>query len=268
MTTVTERVPERHTDLRTASRLLAIVVLPVGPAAVAVLRFILPYTTAHSSTDAVRMVAAHQTAQSAVVWLGFLAGLTLVPGVMFAGRIVGRTAPRLAAAATILLVVGYLSLAWLTVGDAYILFGVRHHLPQDVLTGMYDGVHPAAGVAAGLFVLGHVLGTILLGIGMLRGRAVPAWAAVATIIAQPVHFVAAVVVPNHALDLVGWGLNTIGFAALSLAVLRTSDDEWSPPPRIKATGEVVTVDVHPREVGPTQTKAQPEGPLAREREQR
>jgi hypothetical protein len=231
MTAVAERTSGTRADLRTRSRLLAAVLLPIGPAAVAVLRFILPYTTADSSAAAVRLVAAHQSAQSAVVWLGFLAVLALVPGVIYAGRIVAREAPRLAAAATILLVTGYLSLAWLTVGDAYLLYGVRHHLSQDVLTGMYDGVHPAASVATALFVLGHVLGTILLGVGMLRGRVVPTWAAVATIIAQPVHFVAAVIVGSHALDLVGWGLNAVGFAALSVAVLRLSNDEWSPAPR-------------------------------------
>lgn len=231
MTAVVHHASDEQVDLRARSRVLAAVLLPIGPAAVAVLRFVLPYTTASSSTDAVRKVAAHQTAQSAVVWLGFLACLTLLPAVIFAGRVVGRKSPVLAATATILLVTGYISLAWLTVGDAYLLYGVQHHLPNAVLVSMYDGVvHPAAGVAAGLFVLGHVLGTILLGVGMLRGRVVPAWAAIATIIAQPVHFVAAVIVGSPSLDLVGWGLNAVGFAALSVAVLRLPDDEWAPRP--------------------------------------
>lgn len=228
MTATIGRVSSARTDLRSKSRLLAAVLLPIGPAAVAVLRFILPYTTADSSDVAVRMVALHQGAQSVVVWLGLLACLTLVPGVIFAGRVVGRAAPRLAAAATILLVLGYISLAWLTVGDAYLLYGVRHHLPQQVLVGMYDGVHPAATLAEVLFVIGHVGGTVLLGIGMLRGRVAPLWAAVATIAAQPIHFLAAVIIGSHALDLVGWGLNTAGFAALSLAILTLTDDEWSP----------------------------------------
>ena len=231
MTITTERSTTLSPDLRHSSRVLSALVLPIGPAAVAVLRFILPYTTADTPRDAVREVAAHQTAQSVVVWLGFVACLALVPGVIFAGRVVGRRSPRLAAAATVLLVVGYISLAWLTVGDAFLLLGTKRHLPTSVLVSMYDGsVHPAAGVAAVLFVLGHVLGTILLGVGMLRGRVVPTWAAVATIIAQPVHFVAAVILGNHPLDMVGWGLNAIGFAALSVAVLRLPDDEWAPAP--------------------------------------
>ncbi len=217
-------------DLRRASRILGAVLLPIGPLAVAILRFVLPYTTNQSPSAAVREVAAHQGVQNAVVWLGLLAGLTLVPGVIYAGRVVGRTSPRLAAVATVLLVLGYISLSWLTVGDAYLLFGVRHHLPAATLVAMYNGVHPAASVAAGLFVAGHVLGTVLLGIAMLRGRVVPTWAAIATLVAQPIHFVAAVVVGSHALDLVGWGLNAVGFAALSLALLRLTDDQWAPAP--------------------------------------
>ncbi len=231
MSATVERATARQVDLRRASRVLAAIVLPIGPAAVAVLRYLLPYTTAENPSDAVRLVTAHQTAQSAVVWLGFVACLTLVPGVIYAGRVVGRTAPRLAAVATLLLVVGYISLGWLASADAFLLFGIRHHLPADVLGAMYDGVHPAASVAAGLFVLGHVLGTILLGAGMLRGRTVPRWAAIATIIAQPIHVTAAVIVPSHPLDLLGWGLNALGFAALSVAVLRLPDEEWAPAPR-------------------------------------
>jgi hypothetical protein len=217
-------------DLRRASRIFGAVVLPIGPLAVAILRFVLPYTTNQPASVVVREVAAHQGTQNVVVWLGFLASLTLVPGVIYAGRVVGRTSPRLAAVATVLLVLGYLSIAWLTVGDAYLLFGVRHHLPTSTLVAMYNGVHPAASVAEGLFVAGHVLGTVLLGVAMLRGRVVPAWAAIATIVAQPIHFVAAVIVGSHPLDLLGWGLNAVGFAALSVALLRLPDDQWAPAP--------------------------------------
>jgi hypothetical protein len=223
--------PRTRTDLRRASRVLAAVVLPVGPAAVAVLRYILPYTMSDTPAAAVREVAAHQSRQSVVVWLGFLACLTLVPGVIYAGRVVGRTAPRLAAVGTILLVLGYVSLAWINVGDAYLLFGVRHHLSNSVLEAMYSGVvHPAAGLATGLFVAGHVGGTILLGLGMLRGRVVAPWAGWATLLAQPIHFLAAVVLGSHLLDLIGWGLNTAGFAALAIVVLRLPDDAWAPAP--------------------------------------
>lgn len=38
-------------------------------------------------------------------------------------------------------------MAWLTVGDAYLLYGDTFHWSQRVLTGMYDGVHRAAEIA-------------------------------------------------------------------------------------------------------------------------
>jgi hypothetical protein len=218
-------------DLRPASRRLAALLVPVGPAAVAALRFVLPYDTTDDGPRMVHQVAEHQTAENAVVWLGLVAMLTLVPSVLWVGRLVGRGAPRLTAAALLLLVPGYSVLGLLVAGDAAVLFGVRHGIPADTLGDLYESVHPSAAVGAGIFVVGHVLGTVLLGIAMLRGRTVPTWAGVATVVAQPLHFVAAVVVSSHTLDLAAWGLNAVGFAAVSLAILRLGDDEWAPRPR-------------------------------------
>lgn len=86
-------------DLRTWTCRLAAVVIPVGPAAVALLRFVLPYETNQSSSAAVDGIRAHPGTQSAVVWLGLLAVLTLVPGVLWVGRLARRRAPRLTDAA-------------------------------------------------------------------------------------------------------------------------------------------------------------------------
>jgi hypothetical protein len=69
---------------------------------------------------------------------------------------------------------------------------------------------------------------------MIRGGVIPLWAGIATLVAQPLHFIAAVVVGNHALDLAGWGLNAIGFAAVSAVILATADDDWAPAPARRA----------------------------------
>jgi hypothetical protein len=215
------------TDLRRASRILAAIILPVGPAAVALLRFVLPYKTTDSSTEIVHRIAAHQGRGSLVVWLGLVATLTLVPAVIWVGRVTARNAPRLTAAAMLLLVPAYLVLPLLISSDAGALFGVKHELPTPVVADMYTSTHPIMMVAGVVFVLGHVVGTILLGVAMLRSGLVPTWAAWVTIIAQPLHFIAAVIVGSHPLDLVAWGLNALGFAMVSVAVLRMSDENWS-----------------------------------------
>jgi hypothetical protein len=218
-------------DVRHATRVLAALVLPVGPAAVAVLRYVLPYSTTDDDRAIVRAVIAHQGTESAVVWLGFLAVLTLVPAVMWAGRLTRPAAPRLTAVAMLLLIPAYTSLGLLVCSDAAVLFAVRHHLDPATAGDAYAALHPAVVTAGVVFVLGHVLGTILLGIAFWRTGVVPRWAALATIAAQPLHFLAAVILANHTLDLVGWGLNALGFAAASLAILRLRDERWDVAPQ-------------------------------------
>ena len=47
----------------------------------------------------------------------------------------------------------------------------------------------------------------------------PRWAAIAVVVSQPLHFVAAVVLSSHVLDAVAWGLTALGFAVV-VAVAR------------------------------------------------
>ena len=218
-------------DLRRVSRVFAALILPIGPALIAALRYVMPYSTTDDEKVIVRNVAAHQGTQSAIVWLGFAGVLLLVPAVLWVARLCRPRAPRLTAAALLLLVPGYTALAFLVASDAAVLFAVRHHLPTATAADMYTGLHPIVSAAGGVFVLGHVVGTVLLGVALLRTRVVPRWAAAATIAAQPLHFVAAIIVSSHALDLVGWGLNAVGFAVVSVAILRLRDEEWDLAPR-------------------------------------
>lgn len=98
------------------------------------------------------------------------------------------------------------------------------------LAELYGVMHPTSAIAAGIFVIGHVIGTILLGIALWCSRTVPRAVAAATAVSQPLHFMAAVILGLPWLDLAAWGLNAIGFAAVSLAVLRVADDMWDVPP--------------------------------------
>jgi len=230
MSTTQQTGAAPRSDLRSSSRLLAAVILPVGPACVALLRYLLPYGTTDDGPAAIAAIAAHPDRQSACVWLGLVAMLTLVPAVLWVGRLTRRHAPRLTAAALLLLVPGYLSMALLVSTDAMAWYGVHEGVDSRVLADLFTHGHPATYVAAGVFVIGHVLGTVLLGLAMWRSEAVPRWVAVATVIAQPLHFVAAVVVGSPTLDLMAWGLNAVAFAACSVAVLRLRDDEWDLAP--------------------------------------
>ncbi len=224
-TTVHDRT-STPADLRRATRIFAVLIVPLGPVLVAALRYVLPYQTSDDASTAVRAVAADPDRQSLVVWLGFVAMLTLLPGVLFVAKVARRNAPRLTAAAILLLVPGYTAFGLLVAGDATTWYGVTHDLPESAVVDLYSGGHPAILASTGVFVVGHVVGTVLLGTALLRGHVIPAAAAWLVIIAQPLHFVAAVILGSHELDLVAWGANAVGFAAVSLAILRMSNDEW------------------------------------------
>ncbi len=205
---------------RRANRWLAALLLPIGPAAIAVLRFVMPYDTVDDPDTIAAKVVAHPGAQSLVVWLGLVGTLTLVPAVLWIAGSTRRRAPGLTVAAVLLLVPAYLVLAWISASDLLLWAGARNGLDPTTLAALYEHAHPAAAIADVIFVVGHVVGTVVLGLAMWRTRIVPRWAAVATIIAQPLHFVAAVIVASHPLDLVAWGLNAVGFAAAGLAIAR------------------------------------------------
>jgi hypothetical protein len=218
------------TDLRHASRLLAALILPIGPLAVAGLRYLLPYFSASNPRETAADVLASEGQQSAVLWLGLVATFTLLPGVLAVGRLTRLGAPRLTAAAMLLVVPGYLALTYMIGSDLVLWTGARAGLDASRLAELAGTVHPTSDIAVGVFVLGHVIGTVLLGLALLRSRTVPTWAAIVTIVAQPLHFVALVIVGSQTLDLVAWAANGLAFAMVGVAIVRTPDDEWDLPP--------------------------------------
>ncbi|MGH3359234.1 MAG: DUF4386 family protein [Nocardioidaceae bacterium] len=211
--------------ISTGTRIALAVLAPVGPLAVALLRYVLPYDTVDDTGAIVQKTYADPGAMSLVLWLTLVATLAIVPGAIAVGRLVRPRAPRLTAVALTLTVPAYLMLPWLATTDQLVWVGAETGTSQASTVALLDSAHPSTAVATGIFVVGHVVGTILLGLAMLRSRRVPAWAAVATMVSQPLHFLTAVIVPNHTIDALAWGLNAVGFAAAGLAILRGSDGE-------------------------------------------
>jgi hypothetical protein len=82
--------------------------------------------------------------------------------------------------------------------------------------------HPSVDVALGVFVVGHVVGTVLLGLALWRSRGVPAWAAWAVAVSQPLHFTATVVLGSPQVDFVAWNLMAVGMVLVGRELLRTA----------------------------------------------
>ena len=194
--------------------------LPLGPAAVAVLRFILPYYTAGSSAAVFAAVERQPGRESAVLWLGLIAALTLVPGVYGAALLCRSAAPRLTAWAVGLSVTGYLCLGVFLATDHVLWSASQAGLSPRHSAALLDAAHPTIGISVGIFVVGHVIGTVLLGLALLRSGRIPAWAGWAIAVSQPLHFVATVILGSPQVDLFAWSLTAVGMAMVARALLR------------------------------------------------
>jgi hypothetical protein len=194
--------------------------LPLGPAAIAVLRLILPYYTAGDTAATVAAVEAHPGRQSAVIWLAYLGIIALVPGLFAAARVCRDAAPRMTAWALALAVSGYLSLSMFVGYDQLLWSVATSDLSTRDAVAVAGAVHPAVDVSIGVFVVGHVIGTVLLGLAMLRSGRVPAWSAWALAVSQPLHFVATVVLGSPEVDFVAWALTALGMAMVARALVK------------------------------------------------
>jgi hypothetical protein len=194
--------------------------LPVGPAAIAVLRLILPYYTAGDTAGTVAAVEADPGRQSAVLWLAYVGILTLVPGLIAAAHVSREAAPRLTTWALALAVPGYLSLG-MFLGSDHLLWSASYAgLSTTDAVALVDAGHPSIDVAIGVFVVGHVVGTVLLGLALLRSGRIPPWAGWTITVSQPLHFVATVILGSPQVDFVAWSMTAVGMAFVARELLK------------------------------------------------
>jgi hypothetical protein len=218
-------------DTRRARRLVAVILLPIAPLSVTVLRLIWPAFSASDTGAALDAVAAHPGAQEAVLWLSLVMTLTMVPAMLAAVRLARRRRPVLAMVTAGVNLVAYLAGgAALVVPDLLALVAVRGGYDRAAVEPLLDAVntHPTTSAALIVFVAGHIVGMILLGAALWR--IIPGWASVALIVSQPLHLIAYVVLQVQLLDGLAWGLTALGFTACAFAVARTPDEDWDLPP--------------------------------------
>lgn len=200
------------------------VLIPVGPLAIAVVRGILPYDTTDSNTAMAAKVAAHQGTEMIVIWLTFVALLTLVPGVIALGMLARRHAPQLGTAGLVLAYAAFACLFWSSVAgsDNVALGAARIGMHPGATGALLTSIAniPPVGLGTAIFVFGHIISLVLLGVALWRGHAVPAWAAILLGVSQLLHFVFAVIAPIHVLDGCAWGLTAVAFAAAAVALTR------------------------------------------------
>lgn len=216
-------------DLRGLWRVVAAMVITLGPLSIAVGRGIMPYWTTDDSATMVSKVIAEQSTMGLLTWGGILTGPALLLGVLAIAYVARRGSPMLA-----MLGAGFGFLAW-SLGSAtanmdYLVAQLGlDGFDQPTIVRIGDSLQNSAFAATCgvIWLIGHILGMVLTGIALGRSRIVNWWVAAALMASQPVHFIAAVVIPSRLLDVtLGWGMTAVASAFVSIAILRMSNDDW------------------------------------------
>ena len=167
-------------------------------------------------------IAARPSGQRAVIICDLLAAF-MVPAVLYLMRLAGPRAPRLTLAGGAVAFAAWLA-GLVSLGASDLLYYHAAQLPDraSAVTLVHAVTSDAAFVIPeALFIIGHLLGMLLIGVALWRSRAVPRWAAVLVGLASVVQFL--VHDQSDAVNACAYGLLLIGMAACAVTLLR-------PPP--------------------------------------
>jgi Domain of unknown function (DUF4386) len=203
-------------------------VAPLPALCIAVATAVAPYQMSGETSDLLAGAAADPAAIRLSVWLGLLTSLTLIPATIAVIWVCRRRSPRLTSVAAVLSLLGFSAALILPADELVALTTAEEGLDRATVLALIDAEwgQPTVAVALLLFLVGMVIGGILLGIALWRSRTAPRWMALALIVSSPSH----VVFGPNALAALSWALAAVGFAGASVALLRTDNDEFDLPP--------------------------------------
>lgn len=219
----------RPSDRRAFWRVLLAIVLPLPMLAKGVFYLLTPVSGDASFKETVAAFEAHRGLLETMKWLDAVFVVLLIPATMGVAWVARRGAPRLTTAGAVIALTGFFTgIALLGGVETPALVTVQHHLDPTPMAALDDVLQhePLLGIASLLFIVGVVFGLGLLGGALKRSRAVPAWVAYAVMVGGATH----PFLPTHVGQGIGLLVAAVGFAGVSRALLRMSDDEFDLPP--------------------------------------
>lgn len=214
-------------DIRTLSRRFGAFCLFAGPVTVAT------GTLLESSSDSTAVQLQWTASHLAEARIGSLIGLGtlfIVPAMLYLMRLARRHSPKLAVAGGAISFAAWLAgLAGVASVSTVALYAAQQPDRAAAIT-LLDKLSgdPTMGVLTAVFVLGHLIGMLLLGIALYRARAVPRWAAILVGISPILH--AGAMALSAAVDAGTFYLLTIGMLGCAWRLLRVPNDEWDLAP--------------------------------------
>jgi hypothetical protein len=221
----------RPRDLRTLRRSAFAISIVLGPLAVGVVRATVPLASSSGAQAAIAAMAANPAIARVELTAGVMATLFLPFAIVGLTRLVVRRAPVLALLGGSLALVGWAMVPMLVTSDAMTYEMARLGANQAQFAALWEQLNEnfAVNTLFTVFLVGHELGTLLLGIGLARARVVPLWAAAAVVIGIVLHPIS-FVIGIRLVDVLAYALITVGCVAAARAVLTTPNDAWDLPP--------------------------------------
>ncbi|SBT37114.1 hypothetical protein [Micromonospora narathiwatensis] len=174
-----------------------------------------------TGADSLALAAAHPGPLRASTIAAMLGCLLIIPATLGAIGFTRQRANRLGLIGGSLMIGGYVAYFGVAMKGLVDLAMAQRGGPTGDYAAVLDAASESAIPFLLLFVIGNILGTLLLGIALLRARTAPTLAAVA-ICCWPVLHVTGLIAGTEWFEVTGATLQAVGFAVLALRLARTS----------------------------------------------
>ncbi|MEU7693716.1 hypothetical protein OHB01_17415 [Microbispora hainanensis] len=173
-----------------------------------------------TGANALALASAHPGLYRLGSLAAMVGSLLMVPAMLGARRLIGDRSRRLGFLGTVLVAAGYIcyfAIAFNGIGN--VVMAERGDHAADY-AAVIDGVEsePTVVWVFPLFALGNLVGTLLLGLALLRARVVPIWAAAGVVAWPPLHVIG-LVTGSEWFEVAGAVTQAAGLAAAGLRLL-------------------------------------------------
>ncbi len=215
-------------DVRSFWRVLLAIIVPIPGLAKGV-QYIVQEPAHGSSADQIKAWA-DGSVYGWLQWLDVLFVVLVVPSIITMALVSRRGSPRLATAATVVMGGGFLTVLPLNIGGDPLLWAAARGGFDPTTTGRFiDALQedPRVGLGGLGFITAITIGSVLIGLALWKGRAVPAWAAALVGLGGCTHPFLSF---EHHVHGAGLVVLALGCVAVSTALLKMPNDEYDLPP--------------------------------------
>lgn len=177
--------------------------------------------------DHIAAIASNPDRRLASILIGLLATVLFVPVALGLAHLVRPGAPRLGLVGGALALIGVVGYSAMHGADIVFLEMVKHDVSQIPTTQIVEGFESSTGGASvlALFLIGMLLGTLLLALALWRTRSAPRLAAGLIILFLVIDAVGAIA-GIKPVNLVAHSMLIVGSGWIGLRVLAMTPEEW------------------------------------------